>query len=79
MFFCMYSKEVMMTVVNAGKIYSDLGGVVCRRCINKYYRVNLEPRDCRYEMYPHTCTSCGSVRNIVDGFNMSGKVKLAFR
>jgi len=66
-------------MINIGKVYSDLGTVVCRRCINRFYKVDLEPKDCRYEVYPHTCASCGSVSHIVDGFSMSGRLKLALK
>lgn len=66
-------------MANMASIHRDLGNTVCRRCIRKRYKVNLEPSDCIYAMYPSPCSSCGFVHNIVIGLHTSGKLKLLLK
>ena len=61
------------------KIHENLGAAVCRRCICKIDDVDLLPKDCVYEDYPQMCTCCKKVHNIVVGFSVSGKLKMAFK
>ena len=66
-------------MANMNSIQEALGGSVCRRCINRKYRVKLEPSDCIYGMYPSPCAVCGDVHNIVIGLRTGGKMKLLFK
>lgn len=66
-------------MANMNTIHKALGNNVCRRCIVKYYKVNLQPEDCRYAMYPDLCSHCGVIHNIVIDLNLSGKRKLMFK
>ena len=60
------------------RIKNKFGDNICRRCINRKYKVNLEPVDCRYG-YHYMCPCCKKVHNIVVGFSRSGRVKMLFR
>ena len=60
-------------------IHSALGANVCRRCINRWYRANLEPSDFIYADYPHPCSCCGNVQNIVVDLRNSGKLKMMLK
>ena len=57
-------------------VIRDFGGSVCRRCINKQYHLDLQPRDCRYQdPYPRLCPNCKEMHHIVGGFSFTGKLK----
>lgn len=59
------------------KYIKEAGGEhYCRRCLNERYRVDLQPSDCRYWFYPDTCAHCKNVGNVVNGFKLSGHIKL---
>ena len=61
-------------------IRDSLGTSVCRRCINDYFNVNLEPGDCRYDgEYLQFCQVCEQMRHIVVGLSFSGKLKLMMK
>lgn len=66
-------------MANMNTIHRDLGNTVCRRCINKFYDVDLQPDNCVYAMYPSQCDACGNVHNIVVELRTSGKMKLMFK
>ena len=66
-------------MANMKRITEKLGTNVCRRCINKKFKVNLEPKDCRCWMYPGECSVCGEVHNIVTERSPSGKMKMLFK
>ena len=66
-------------MVTMERIQKDIGVHPCRRCINKQYKVNLEPKDCQYYLYPVMCSKCREDHNIVTGFNLSGKLKLLLK
>ncbi len=66
-------------MANMNSIKSTLGNTVCRRCIAKYYGVDLQPSDCQYGLYPEPCGVCREVHNIVRGLTVSGKRKLLFK
>ena len=61
------------------QIHERLGNTLCRRCIARKYHVDLQPMDCKYEIYPSVCDCCDTVHNIVIGLNGSGRRKLLFR
>ena len=66
-------------LTGAKKIAARFGGPICRRCINAQYGVSLKPFDCKYPYpYKDTCPRCGEMQNIVDGFRISGKIKMLF-
>ena len=54
------------------------GDYICRSCLNKEYSVNLNKEDCRYGYFGY-CPSCKEPRNIVVGFEPSGKVKMLLK
>ena len=72
----MEGRSIMVTM---NTIHQVLGSTVCRRCICKRFKVNLEPSDCEYGMYPSPCSSCGNVHNIVIALRTSGKLKLLLK
>ena len=51
-------------------------GKLCRNCINKKYHINLERKDCIYEIYSHACGDCGEMKHIVKGITFSARRKL---
>ena len=62
------------------QIHDQYGYNICRRCINREYRVNLTPEDCIYlSPYPKRCSVCNEMNNIVGGFSISGKLKMLFK
>ncbi len=63
-------------MVSMNRIRKELGQQVCRRCINQKYKVNLEPQDCDYYIYPAECSVCKQASNIVTGLRASGKLKM---
>ena len=67
-------------MVSIASIRSHFGALICRRCINRLCRANLEPSDCYYESrFPRTCPCCGEVHMIVAKFRPSGVRKLLLR
>ena len=61
-------------------VYDEFGGFVCRRCINKRYKVKLVPRDCAYDgPYVQQCPNCKEEHHIVNGFSLTGKIKLMLK
>lgn len=40
-------------------------GKCCRSCINKKYKIKLEPKDCIYMEYQYECQNCKKLQNIV--------------
>lgn len=64
-------------MANMRSIRDVLGNCPCRSCINEYFDVYLQPKDCRY--YPHQdrCTSCRRKHmNIVSDLTFTGKAKM---
>ena len=59
-------------------INDDLGHV-CRACLNRIYKTNLQPEHCRYEEYPRICQECGEVKNIVIGITFRKKLFLLLK
>ena len=37
----------------------------CRKCINRFYGIELTPKDCRYWFYPGECMTCGQIGHLV--------------
>ena len=66
----------MSTHTTFESIQNAYGPVICRRCINDIYRVNLKPADCFYAAERSICPICRENHNIVEGFTWSGKVKM---
>lgn len=66
------------TMFTTRRIKNKFGDNICRRCINRQYRVNLTHKDCRYG-YQYICPRCKSPRNIVVAFTLSGHLKMLFR
>ena len=54
-------------------------GKNCRDCLNRKLGTSLEPKDCMYDLYPHVCSSCGQLRNIVVDLAIKTKMKLLFK
>lgn len=65
-------------MLNAEPIKREYGDYICRRCINRLYRVRLTPKDCRYG-FVTGCRCCNEVHNIVTDFSFSGKCKMLLR
>ena len=65
----------MLTVEPIRRRY---GETICRTCINRQYRASLQPKDCLYG-YTYTCPRCGRIQHLVNGFTLSGKLKMLFR
>ncbi len=59
-------------------IKEQFGDNICRKCINSFYDVKLEPKDCVYG-YTYICPRCKEARNIVVGFKAGGKMKMMFK
>ncbi len=67
-------------MVTNKKIIQIFGGNVCRKCINKKYRIHLVHTDCKYELpYPALCPNCKEMKNIVTGFRFSAYIKSMFK
>lgn len=49
--------------------------VMCRRCINEEYGLELMQEDCYYLPFPDICPHCGQVRNIVGDIRPVKKMK----
>lgn len=62
----------------AEPIKREYGDYICRRCVNQVYRVRLTPRNCRYG-YVTRCRHCNEIHNIVTGFTLSGRIKMALK
>ena len=65
-------------MLSANAIRKKYGDYICRRCINKKYHVQLEPKDCVYG-YLYKCRCCGQERNIVVGFTPSGHARMLLK
>ncbi len=65
-------------MLSAKPIHDRYGDYICRRCINREYRVKLVPEDCHYG-YDYECPCCHVMRHIVTGFTLRGRVKMIFR
>lgn len=51
------------------------GGHICRRCLDRHYKVHLSHRDVRETA--GTCPCCGKEsRNLVVGLTLSGRLKM---
>ena len=63
------------------KIQKQYGDNICRRCINKRYHVNLQPKDCHYaDMgFVKVCPRCRQEHHIVEGLTFSGRIKTLLR
>lgn len=71
-------RGVSGSMLTTRRIKSKFGDNICRRCINRLYRVNLTPADCRYG-YQYICPRCQKFHNIVIGFTRSGQMKMLFK
>ncbi len=60
------------------RIHRRYGDNICRRCINRLYRVRLEPPDCQYG-YIYKCPVCKEPHHIVVSLTPSGRLKTLFR
>ena len=65
-------------MLTAEKIRKQQGDYICRRCINRLYKTNLERKDCLYGFFA-VCRCCDKEANIVTGFTASGKMKLILK
>lgn len=64
-------------MVSMNTVLKDFGRPVCRRCINRQYRVHLQPQDCQYSWpYPSPCPNCKETHHIVEGLSLRGRLKL---
>ena len=63
---------------NPNKIKERYGALICRRCLNKKYKVHLIPDDCIYE-YRYVCPRCREMHNIVSDLRFSGKMKMLLK
>lgn len=48
----------------------------CRTCLNQIYKVKLKPKDCVYDDYPHVCSRCKEMKNIVSDIKTLKKLFL---
>ena len=65
-------------MLNPKPIHDRFGDYICRRCINKEYRVKLVPPDCQYG-YDYICPRCHEKHHIVTGFTLSGRLKMLLK
>ena len=64
-------------MINYQTIVEQYGGGICRRCLNRSFNVRLLPRDFTYDSpEARPCPCCGNIHHIVDGFRLTGKLKL---
>ena len=66
------------SMLTAAKIKKQQGDYICRKCINRLYKANLEREDCLYGYFA-VCRCCGKENNIVVEFTLSGKAKLLLK
>ena len=67
-----------MATINT--VWNRCGRPVCRRCINQVFHVNLQPRDCSYPIpYQQQCAVCGQPSNVVEGFRLTGTLKMLLK
>jgi len=60
------------------KIKKEALNVMCRRCINAEFDLNLRMEDCHYRPYPELCVHCGQARNIVAELRRGCRLRLYF-
>ena len=65
-------------MLSTSRIKRKFGDNICRRCINRRYKVHLTPKDCRYGYY-YACRSCHELHHIVTDFTLSGHLKMLFK
>lgn len=65
-------------MLSAKRIRDQHHDYICRRCINKIYRVRLKQDQCKYG-YFYRCPVCGEDHHMVVGFKGAGKLKMFFR
>lgn len=65
-------------MLSARPVRKKYGGYLCRRCLNRQYRVRLNPRDVRYR-HMRVCPLCHSTDHLVVGFRLTGKLKMLFK
>lgn len=63
-------------MANMSNIRDALGNAPCRRCINNYFDVYLQPKDCKYYPHEYTCTNCHWPRHVVRDLTITGKAKM---
>lgn len=54
------------------------GYYLCRRCMNREYKVHMKPADCRYR-YAKLCPLCRSTDHVVVGFTLTGHYKMLLK
>ena len=54
------------------------GDYICRRCLNKEYNVNIQPKDCDRYYYGH-CRCCKEDRRLVVSLTPIGKIKMLLK
>lgn len=62
-------------MLSARYIRKHNGDYLCRRCLNRQYRVHMKPQDCRYK-FIRICPICHSSDHLVVGFTLSGFLKM---
>lgn len=62
-------------MLTAHRIRKRYGDYLCRRCLNREYRVHMQPCDCRYKTM-RTCAICHSSNHLVVGFTARGLLKM---
>ena len=67
-------------MLGTGRLKTQYGGNICRRCINSAYGTHLRPSDCRYlDEDLHPCPACGVPQHIVCGFRLIGACKMLLK
>ena len=65
-------------MITYSRFKRTIGPGMCRKCINRLFGLNLQPKDCVYLYYPHPCGSCGGVENLVVRIHRISRFKLLF-
>ena len=60
---------------SARPVRKKYGDYLCRHCMNRQYRVRLNPRDVRYR-HARVCPLCHSSDHLVVGFKFTGLLKM---
>ena len=56
------------------KLEIRYGGHLCRRCLDRHYKVHLSHRDVRE--VEGTCPCCGKQGRLVTGLKLGGRIKM---
>ena len=63
---------------NLKPVRDRFGDYICRRCLNRRYNVNLQPKDCR-EFYSGICPRCKEYHRLIVSLTATGKLKMLLK